>query len=68
MEHILNTRAIYKKMKSQPKSQRIYNFFYGATDLLDLEQMKDIKKIIEADHKKVISFIDKAIIEKKKSA
>lgn len=66
MEHILNVRAIVKKMKVKPKSQRIYHFFWGTTDLLDIEQMKDMKKIIEKEHTQLMSFIDKAILDKKK--
>lgn len=67
MDHLLNLRAIFKRMKDKPKSQRLYNFFWGASKHLEPEQIKDIKKILLADHKKVISFLDKAMAEKRKT-
>lgn len=67
MDHLLNIRAIEGKMKDKPKSQGLYHFFWGATARLNVEQMKELKKIVQSDSKKVVTFIDKAIADKKKS-
>lgn len=66
MEHILNLRSIVRKMKEKPKSQRMYYFFWGTPNQLSVDQMKDIKSIVEKEHRQMVLFLDKAISAKKK--
>ena len=66
MEHVLNIQAIRKKMKQKPVGQRLHHFFNGATDLLTVDEIRELKKISAAENRKVTRFIDRAIADKKK--
>lgn len=59
MNHSLNLRALMDKMKKPPKRNQFYNYFLGLPDSLTAEEIKDLKKTIVAENKKVLSFIGK---------
>ncbi len=66
MDHLLNLRAISKRMEKEPSPHKLYNFFDGATKHLDGSQIKEIKKIIAKDNRNIITFLDKVLAERKK--
>lgn len=62
MEPLAKISLIRKRMKNKPVAQRIYNFFGGEEEnIINLKQMKEVKKIIDADYKITSEFIDNAI-------
>lgn len=66
MEHILNLASVEKKMKDKPKGQRLYHFFWGTSSVLTYEQIKEIKKIATAEHRKMDRYLNAALQRKKK--
>ena len=61
MSEILNISAIKNKMKDQPPGQQLYSFFAGGLHKVTVSQIKEAKKIIDAEHKKTTKFLDNAI-------
>lgn len=68
MEHILNLRAVIGRMKKKPVGQRLYHFFWGTTQLLTVEEIKEIKKIADKEHRILTSYLDKAMAENRKKS
>ena len=59
MEHVINIKAVGEKLKEKPKNHRLYHFFMGVPGQLTKEQAKEIKTVLNKEHKKLISFLDK---------
>jgi hypothetical protein len=66
MDHILNLRAVMERLNKKPVGQRLYHFFWGTTQLLSVDEIKDIKKVAEKEHRQLISYLDKAMAENRK--
>ena len=60
MEHVLNINAIKRKMKCKPTGQRLHHFFLGANTILTKEEIAELKKVIEQNHKKMQEYLDEA--------
>jgi hypothetical protein len=63
MEHVLNLQAISRRMKNKPKTSNLYLFFYGRSQSLDPEQIKEMKKVAEKEHKILMEFLDESLVE-----
>lgn len=62
-DHILNLKKIHNKMKKKPKLYRLYNFFMGVPDMLELEQLTEFRKIAFDENEKLIKDLDKKIAQ-----
>ena len=60
MDTLLKVSRIAKKMKHPPIGQRLHYFFYGDPSMLDVDQINEIEKIIDADLKKVKKYLNAA--------
>lgn len=59
MDHVINVKAVQKRLKDKPATHRLYHFFMGVPDQLTKDEVAEIKKVLNREHKKLISFIDK---------
>ena len=60
MDHIINIKAVGERLKKKPRGQRLYHFFLGVPKQLTKEEIKELKKVINAENKKINSYLDKA--------
>ncbi len=60
MDHVINVTAVKKKLTKVPIGQRLHHFFIGVPKQLSKEELSDLKKTLNKEHKKMISYIDKA--------
>jgi hypothetical protein len=62
-DHVLNLNKIHSKMKNKPVRYRLYNFFQGVPNMLEVKQLAEIKKIAIEENDKLIKGLDKKIAE-----
>lgn len=58
MEHVINVKAIQKKMKHKPAGQRLWFFFRGVPDQLNEKELADMKSVLNKEHDKLIKVLD----------
>lgn len=61
MVPIIKISAVKRQMKDKPSAQRLYTFFYEGDTTLTKAQIKDIKKIVDREYKKLTAYLDEAI-------
>ena len=68
MDHILNIKAVGDRLKKKPRGQRLYHFFLGVPRLLTKEEIKELRKVINAENKRLNSYLDKAEVLNNRSS
>ena len=63
---IYNINAIRNAMDSPVKSNRMHLFFDGATSRLDIEELKEVIKIIDEGYKEMAEYLNDNLEEKEK--
>lgn len=71
MKHVFNLLKLANKMGGNKKYPNIYYHlnlaFKGIVGQLDEDALKEVKKVLQDEHKKTITFIDKLIKDGKKA-